>query len=291
MYCFFRLFCVQFFDFVYFIVCYICVLVPAWQLTSVLLNDVLNYYHSKYCHHYYHCQSTAENMYVTTKFSTSDITNREANISSISKGSPCILWNLKDQWIVPKNPTHISILSHTNTVHNLQFYFFNMCFNTIFPSTPMSSQCFPVSKFPNQKPVWISFLPYANGSMKFSKPCCRLHPATRTLLKPSRWSLLKAKGWSLQHGHYSNPGAEACNTNATQTQAHQISNTQRTEKKTTEVVIQQHSRKLLMMDILMSETCWAHNKWNKIASDIKLVIYSLPELTCLEVSDTVNFCL
>jgi len=34
-----------------------------------------------------------------------------------------------------------------------------------------------------------------------------------------------------------------------------ISNTQRTENETTDVVIQQHSRKLLMMDILMSETC------------------------------------
>ena len=32
-------------------------------------------------------------------------------------------------------------------------------------------------------------------------------------------------------------------------------NTQRTENETTDVVIQQHSRKLLMMDILMSETC------------------------------------
>ena len=40
------------------------------------------------------------------------------------------------------------------------------------------------------------------------------------------------------------------------------------------VVIQQNSRKLLMTDILMSETCWAHKKWNKIASDIKLVFYS-----------------
>ena len=29
----------------------------------------------------------------------------------------------------------------------------------------------------------------------------------------------------------------------------------------------------LMMDILMSETCWAH-KWNKIASDFKLVFHS-----------------
>ena len=52
------------------------------------------------------------------------------------------------------------------------------------------------------------------------------------------------------------------------------SNTQRTENKTTDVVIHQHSRKLLKMDILMSETCWAHNKWNKIASDIRLVFHS-----------------
>ena len=35
----------------------------------------------------------------------------------------------------------------------------------------------------------------------------------------------------------------------------------------------QHSRKLLKMDILMSETCWARNKWNKIASDTKLVFH------------------
>ena len=32
-------------------------------------------------------------------------------------------------------------------------------------------------------------------------------------------------------------------------------NTQRTENKTTDVVIHQHSRKLLKMDILMSEIC------------------------------------
>jgi len=49
--------------------------------------------------------------------------------------------------------------------------------------------------------------------------------------------------------------AEAGNTDATQTQPHQIANTQRTENKTTNVVIQQHNRKLLMMDILISETC------------------------------------
>ena len=65
-----------------------------------------------------------------------------------------------------------------------------------------------------------------------------------------------------------------CKTNTTQNQPHQISNTQRTENKTTDVVIQQHSRKLLMIDLLMSETCWAHKKWNKIASDIKLFFHS-----------------
>ena len=67
--------------------------------------------------------------------------------------------------------------------------------------------------------------------------------------------------------------ASACNTGTTQNQPHQSSNTQRTENKTTDVVIE-HSRKLLMMEILMSETCWAHKKWNKIASDIKLVFHS-----------------
>jgi len=46
------------------------------------------------------------------------------------------------------------------------------------------------------------------------------------------------------------------------------SNTHRTKNNTT------NSHKLLMTDILMPETCWAHKKWNKIASDIKLVFYS-----------------
>ena len=68
--------------------------------------------------------------------------------------------------------------------------------------------------------------------------------------------------------------ASACNTDTTPTQPHRNSNIQRIKKNTTNVVIQQNSRKLLMMDILMSVTCWAHKKWNKIASDIKLVFYS-----------------
>ena len=59
------------------------------------------------------------------------------------------------------------------------------------------------------------------------------------------------------------------------------SNTQRTENETTDVVIHQHGRRRLKMDILMSETCWAHNKWNKIASDIKLVFHSSKMTNCL----------
>jgi len=49
--------------------------------------------------------------------------------------------------------------------------------------------------------------------------------------------------------------AEACNTDTTPTQPNRNSNTHRTKNNTTNVVIQQNSRKLLMIDILMSETC------------------------------------
>jgi len=67
-------------------------------------------------------------------------------------------------------------------------------------------------------------------------------------------------------------------TDTTPNQPHRNSNTHRTKNNTTNVVTQQNSRKFLMMDILISETCWAHKKWNKIASDIKLVFYSSTKL-------------
>jgi len=41
----------------------------------------------------------------------------------------------------------------------------------------------------------------------------------------------------------------------TRNQPHRNSNTHRTKNNTTNVVIQQNSRKLLIMDILMSEIC------------------------------------
>ena len=68
--------------------------------------------------------------------------------------------------------------------------------------------------------------------------------------------------------------ASACNTDTTPTQPHGNSNTHGTKNNATNVVIQQNSRKLLMMDTLISETYWVHKTWNKIASDIKLVFYS-----------------
>ena len=80
--------------------------------------------------------------------------------------------------------------------------------------------------------------------------------------------LKQAAGWS------TTSCAQPAKRTPPNTSRTKISNTQRTENKTTDVVIHQHSRKLLKMDILMSETCWAHNKWNKIASDIKLVFHS-----------------
>ena len=52
-----------------------------------------------------------------------------------------------------------------------------------------------------------------------------------------------------------------------------------TKNNTTNVVIQQNSRKFLMRDILMSETCWAHKKK---FSDINLVFY--PSTTGWELS-------
>ena len=49
--------------------------------------------------------------------------------------------------------------------------------------------------------------------------------------------------------------ASAYSPDTTQAEPHLTSNTQQTKNETTNVVIEQHSRKLLMMDIVMPETC------------------------------------
>ena len=105
-------------------------------------------------------------------------------------------------------------------------------------------------------------------------PLCAHHQGKQLCLCDT-WYLLF---WNLfQNNKYqvvSVLQTEACNTDTTPTQSRRNSNTHRTKNNTTNVVIQQNSRKLLMMDILMPETCWAHKKWNKIASDIKLFFHS-----------------
>ena len=119
------------------------------------------------------------------------------------------------------------------------YYVLNMFRTLIYPS---SGACDSVAELPHRSScsqfvVCGSFC-YGRFLVVF---ICRLKPANRTPPNTSR---------------------------------NKCSRTQRTENKKTDVVIQQHSRKVLKMDILMSETCWAHNKWNNIASVIKLVFHS-----------------
>ena len=63
------------------------------------------------------------------------------------------------------------------------------------------------------------------------------------------------KKYSLQSGHYSSLTAPNL-----QPTAHQERNDQRGN--------QHYSRELLMMGIVVSETCWAYKKYNKIISSI-----------------------
>ena len=114
----------------------------------------------------------------------------------------------------------------------------------------------------NKRPTWCYLLSY------FTSYVLNMF---RTLIYPSSG----AYDYSVELPHWSYCSwFEGCNTDTTPTQPDRNSNTHRTKNNTTNLVIQQNSRKLLMMDILMSETCWAHKKWNKIASDMKLVSYS-----------------
>jgi len=125
----------------------------------------------------------------------------------------------------------------------------------------------------NKRPTWSHLLFY------FTSNALNMF---RTLIYPSSGACDCAV--ELPHRSFCSRFVVCWRFGAAQTQPHQISNTRRTENKTTDVVIQQHSRKLLMMDILTSETCWVHKKWNKIASDIKLVFYSSTILNLLKSS-------
>ena len=59
------------------------------------------------------------------------------------------------------------------------------------------------------------------------------------------------------------PLAEPCDTDTTPTPSTLKYWYTSNQEHMSNVVIRQNSHKLLKMDILMSETCWAHKKWNK----------------------------
>jgi hypothetical protein len=107
-----------------------------------------------------------------------------------------------------------------------------------------------VSDINHHQELATVLLNYHIGRLVLSSLC--VGDLVRLVLGGARFAGFIA-GFSLQQEHHSKPAAP--NHEHHPNQPHQISNTQRTEKKTTDVVIQQHSRKLLMMDILMSETC------------------------------------
>jgi len=96
-----------------------------------------------------------------------------------------------------------------------------------------------------------------------------------SIIRSLRLSMFLAEACNMSFGVVGLEWYPCCRlTYTTPNQPHRNSNTHRTKNNTTNVVIQQNSHKFLMMYMLMSEICWAHKKWNKIASDIKLVFYS-----------------
>ena len=179
----------------------------------------------------------------------------EANRFSASYEIPCIYGT--QSCITGFTNSPVLIPNYSNTVHA------PILSNPLpedpsylYPPISGSSKWSLSPSFPHQNPVYTSPILHA----------CYMSQQSHS----SRLDHSNNTGWGVNFVLQ----AEACSTDTTPTQPHRNSNIHRTKNNTTNVVIQQNSRKLLMMSILMSETCCAHKKWNKIASDIKLVFYS-----------------
>ena len=138
---------------------------------------------------------------------------------------------------------------------------------------------------------WIIFACLAFVNLMFSGPCiiaiveewktnlmslvilfqllCAQHVSDKTPDTQVLYTYQLQQGDKTHHTKHITP-----NTPLHTVKVHQLLKHPSLQNKTTDVVIHQQSRRLLKMDILMTETCWAHNKWNKIISDIKLVFHS-----------------
>ena len=152
----------------------------------------------------------------------------------------------------------------------LEFHLYTRTFDHVYRVIHKSLRNFRTRLRNNQdrhRRVDISSTCKVGQKLEVSLPLLTCSPSawpSRLLYRRGRrlgLSSVRVAGFSLQHGHYPNPAAP---------------NLQHTtnREQMTDLVIQQHSRKLLMMDIFMSETCWANKKWNKTASDIKSIFYS-----------------
>ena len=107
----------------------------------------------------------------------------------------------------------------------------------------------------NNRPTWCHLL-FLFRFLRAQHVSTLIYPSSGACdysVELPRWSCVLGSmcvGVSMWLGYHANP---------TTLKIQHTSN----QEHTTIVVIQQNSRKLLMMDILMSETCWAHKKWTK----------------------------
>ena len=90
--------------------------------------------------------------------SIQDSPSWEVNQFSACQKIPCILFNPKVLYPIPKCSPPVHILSQLNPVHTLTSHFLKIHVNIILPSTPGSPHWSLSFRFPHQNPVHASHL-------------------------------------------------------------------------------------------------------------------------------------